>query len=189
MVGSRNLLSNFFLLIALSHSADAIELISGFEGEDVILPCFITYKEKFSYEAVNIHWTFKPGNIRVYRYFKGSFQETFQDARYRGRTKIFYEEIPEGNLSLLLKNIQVSDTGRYECLAFITKMQITHVELVIKDKTYGYTNESSVISLSMPVVIFCLLAGLCVVLRRRKKSRGTAGMSLVPESTKTKKPL
>ncbi|XP_072254834.1 CD276 antigen homolog [Pyxicephalus adspersus] len=163
-------------------------IISGFVGEDVILPCFFRPNEKLSHSSLNILWRLKSGNIRVHIFLNGIFEKQFQDKKFSERTKLFKEEFPKGNASLLLKDIQVSDAGIYECSVIITEYTLQNVELIVKEKTYGYTNESSIITISLPVVIFCILAGLCILLRGRKRSRGCADMLSTPspESKKSK---
>uniref|UniRef100_A0A8C9S6N4 Ig-like domain-containing protein n=1 Tax=Scleropages formosus TaxID=113540 RepID=A0A8C9S6N4_SCLFO len=39
-----------------------------------------------------------------------------QIASYRGRTSLFSEQLKNGNVSLKLRNAQVSDNGEYKCL-------------------------------------------------------------------------
>uniref|UniRef100_A0ACB8EVE3 Uncharacterized protein n=1 Tax=Sphaerodactylus townsendi TaxID=933632 RepID=A0ACB8EVE3_9SAUR len=39
-----------------------------------------------------------------------------QDKRYQGRTELFHSELRKGNMSLNLKNSQLSDQGQYTCM-------------------------------------------------------------------------
>ncbi|KAM5172000.1 myelin-oligodendrocyte glycoprotein-like [Mantella aurantiaca] len=181
-VTSMHLLTNIIVLTSFLHSAAVRTVISGLVGENVILPCFFPSNEKFYHLPINIFWRFKSENIRVHYFFGGTFQRKLQDEKFSERTMLFYEEFPKGNMSLLLKNVQVSDAGIYECSILVDKYEYKYVELNVIEKTYGYTNKSSISTISLPVAILCFLAALCILLRRRKRSRGRTGISSTPSS-------
>ncbi|XP_072003629.1 uncharacterized protein [Engystomops pustulosus] len=83
--------------------------------EDVLLPCTVKYKDEFDYNMLVVHWQ-RPGNdIVVHTFFYGSSQPDYQADHYRSRTEMFYDLLPFGNLSLLLKNLSESDAGIYSC--------------------------------------------------------------------------
>lgn len=110
-------------------------VISGNVGEDVILPCIVEYTEEFSYNTVFIRW--KTKDFYVLHFFYGHFHEDRQNKIFKGRTQLFYTELPKGNLSLILNNIQNSDAGIYECLVFISKdMYKIKTELVVQGKKH-----------------------------------------------------
>lgn len=166
--------AEFLLIISFGASVYSNTVISGNVGEDVILPCIVEYKEEFSYNTVFIRW--KTKDFYVLHFFYGHFHEDRQNKIFKGRTQLFYTELPKGNLSLILNNIQNSDAGIYECLVFISKdMYKMKTELVVQDKAYEYTNESSVLKASLGVLIASGLLGLTAFLRRKKRSRGRAG--------------
>ncbi|KFO94185.1 hypothetical protein N320_01710, partial [Buceros rhinoceros silvestris] len=49
---------------------------------------------------------------------------------YEGRTSFFTSQVRRGNLSLKLRNIQVSDKGKYTCrVAYADWYRETYVEL------------------------------------------------------------
>ncbi|XP_060706870.1 butyrophilin subfamily 1 member A1-like [Hemiscyllium ocellatum] len=54
-------------------------------------------------------------NSPVHMYKEGADDLTFQPLAYRGRTELFLNEVAQGNLSLRLKDVQVSDRGLYKC--------------------------------------------------------------------------
>ncbi|GCC38320.1 hypothetical protein chiPu_0016834 [Chiloscyllium punctatum] len=54
-------------------------------------------------------------NSPVHMYKEGADDLTFQPSAYRGRTELFLNEVAQGNLSLRLKDVQVSDGGEYKC--------------------------------------------------------------------------
>ncbi|NWH23533.1 BT3A3 protein, partial [Grus americana] len=53
-----------------------------------------------------------------------------QGKSYKGRTAFFTSQVRRGNLSLKLRNIQVSDKGKYLCkVAYSNWYRETYVEL------------------------------------------------------------
>ncbi|NXH22790.1 VTCN1 inhibitor, partial [Bucco capensis] len=55
-----------------------------------------------------------------------------QDERYQGRTEFFHNQFRAGNMSLLLKNIRISDRGSYTCMvSFNEAKHETLVELQV----------------------------------------------------------
>lgn len=123
-----NELKNFCL------SADVSTVISGFVDEDVILPCFFPPNERFYHSTINILWKFKSENIPVHYVFDGAFQRQMQNEKFAERTMLFHKEISKGNVSLLLKNLQESDTGIYECAVWIKEYKSTNIKLIVKGK-------------------------------------------------------
>nr|XP_033781497.1 CD276 antigen-like isoform X2 [Geotrypetes seraphini] len=60
-----------------------------------------------------IQWNFQ--GINVYLYDNGKEQLQFQNSRYQGRTWFNTSGLPEGDASLVLSNIGISDEGNYTC--------------------------------------------------------------------------
>ncbi|MEE6511055.1 hypothetical protein FKM82_017253 [Ascaphus truei] len=181
------------LLASILVSGCDPSIIIGVVHEDVLLPCVVTYNELFAYDKLSVLWNKE--NYGVHHFYYGKEQAEHQDIVFRGRTRLFPEEFPKGNLSLLLKNVQASDAGIYECRVFLhrlTEYKTRRTELVLQDKLKGPDkpiNESSARTLSVSVAVICLIAVLIVVLRRRKRSRGAEGMALCDQSPETKKKL
>ncbi|XP_075770447.1 butyrophilin subfamily 2 member A1-like isoform X2 [Pelodiscus sinensis] len=83
-------------------------------GEDVVLPCQLTPAD--NPDTITVQWILSrpPNKIEVSTY-DGQEKEVRQDERYRGRTQFFQTEFRAGNVSLNLKDIKVSDKGKYTC--------------------------------------------------------------------------
>ncbi|XP_061093680.1 butyrophilin-like protein 2 [Conger conger] len=83
-------------------------------GEDVVLPTHL--KPNISAEDMHIEW-FRPQNRDplVHLYLLGESRNEHQNPSYSGRTALFPEELREGNTSLRLGRVQVSDEGQYSC--------------------------------------------------------------------------
>ncbi|XP_044136323.1 V-set domain-containing T-cell activation inhibitor 1-like [Bufo gargarizans] len=176
------LIADLLWIVSFWPSASSNIIVLRSEGEDVILPCIVKYKEEFSYHELFVRWK-TDNNIFVKLFFYGDYQKEKQNDIFKERTELFYKEFPKGNLSLLLHNVQISDTGIYECLVMTQKSRYTmKTELLVQGKVSASTNESSAVKVSAIVLISSVLMGLVVFLRRRKRSRGST------VSTPEKKP-
>uniref|UniRef100_A0A8C7PXS2 Ig-like domain-containing protein n=1 Tax=Oncorhynchus mykiss TaxID=8022 RepID=A0A8C7PXS2_ONCMY len=82
-------------------------------GDDIILPCNLSPQS--SAVDMDIRW-FKEGDFTnpLYLYKSRTGEE---GEGYKGRVSLLTQELERGNLSLLLKNVKVSDKGRYKCQA------------------------------------------------------------------------
>ncbi|XP_053716373.1 V-set domain-containing T-cell activation inhibitor 1-like isoform X2 [Synchiropus splendidus] len=75
-----------------------------------ILPCSFP-----SGDDLLVHWYKERKDLAVHSYYHGQDQLDHQMDQFRGRTSLFHEQLSRGNASLLLKEVQVSDRGRYTC--------------------------------------------------------------------------
>ncbi|XP_053118580.1 butyrophilin subfamily 3 member A2-like [Hemicordylus capensis] len=89
----------------------------GFLGEEVILPCQLTTKTISESISIDIHWMFMKSSEKIsVKSYGGKNKEDMQDGRYQDRADLFYNELNRGNMSLKLKNSQISDQGKYICM-------------------------------------------------------------------------
>ncbi|XP_055766750.1 selection and upkeep of intraepithelial T-cells protein 6-like, partial [Salvelinus fontinalis] len=101
-------------------------------GDDVILPCFL--KPSVSAEDMVVKWTrlnLKAENVHLYLDGRDSNEE--QHPSYRGRTSMFHEELKNGNVSLKLTNVTLSDAGGYRCFlpTLTSQVKETTVQLLV----------------------------------------------------------
>ncbi|POI21078.1 hypothetical protein CIB84_015175, partial [Bambusicola thoracicus] len=90
--------------------------VVGVIGKGVILPCQL--EAKTISERLSVQWIFagKSLNIDVTSYDgKNILNPVREDKTYQGRTDFFQTEISNGNVSLHLKNVMISDKGKYIC--------------------------------------------------------------------------
>ncbi|XP_051987368.1 butyrophilin subfamily 1 member A1-like isoform X2 [Xyrauchen texanus] len=83
-------------------------------GEDVILPCYI--KPNSSAVDMRVEWyrlDLQDSVVHLYQDHKDTNTDQIQS--YRGRTKLFKQELQRGNTSLKLSTVQLSDEGLYKC--------------------------------------------------------------------------
>ncbi|NXD87743.1 BT2A1 protein, partial [Halcyon senegalensis] len=89
--------------------------IVGVIGESVILPCQVVADN--IPEVFSVHWIFHEQSQKItVSGYDGKNKEEKQNERYQGRTEFFCTEFRAGNMSLLLKNIRISDKGSYTCV-------------------------------------------------------------------------
>ncbi|KAK6477830.1 butyrophilin subfamily 2 member A2-like [Huso huso] len=84
-------------------------------GDDVILPCHIS--PRVSAVDMEVRWYRDRVNTPVHLYLNKKDQPGRQDSDYQGRTALSPSALQRGNISLHLRNIQLSDRGVYTCLA------------------------------------------------------------------------
>ncbi|CAB1345682.1 unnamed protein product, partial [Coregonus sp. 'balchen'] len=103
-------------------SADPVVALA---GDDVILPCSL--KPSVNAEDMVVKWTrshLKTENVHLYLDERDSNEEQFLS--YKGRTSMFYEELKNGNVSLKLTRVTLSDSGSYKC--FIPSLTTSQVK-------------------------------------------------------------
>uniref|UniRef100_A0A8C1BPX7 Ig-like domain-containing protein n=1 Tax=Cyprinus carpio carpio TaxID=630221 RepID=A0A8C1BPX7_CYPCA len=103
-----------FFVLEMYNVVGPAEPLFTFPGEDVILPCSI--KPNTSAVNMRVEWfRLDLQDSTVYLYENGENKIMTQDQYFRGRTALFQEELQNGNASLKLSSVQVSDEGVYKC--------------------------------------------------------------------------
>ncbi|XP_067286008.1 butyrophilin subfamily 1 member A1-like [Pseudorasbora parva] len=82
-------------------------------GEDVILPCYIT--SNISAVDMKVEWFRLDRDETVHLYVNHENKIAEQSPSYRGRTALFQDQLQNGNASLKLSTVHVSDEGVYKC--------------------------------------------------------------------------
>ncbi|XP_051250669.1 butyrophilin subfamily 2 member A2-like isoform X1 [Dicentrarchus labrax] len=83
-------------------------------GDDVILPCYLDPPISASSETVE--WT-RPGLDPKYIHFHqdGRLMFETQNPSYNNRTRLFVDELQNGNVSMKIFKVKISDAGKYFC--------------------------------------------------------------------------
>lgn len=98
-------------------------------GDDITLPCRLDPAEDAA--GMTLEWTRPDLNPRfVYVWRSGQELEDKKHKSFEGRTSLFMNELKNGNISLKLSNVKVSDHGTYRCFLPALEKQI-FVQLVI----------------------------------------------------------
>ncbi|XP_023372086.1 butyrophilin subfamily 2 member A2-like isoform X2 [Otolemur garnettii] len=133
---------SFFLVtvnILLLHGAGSTEELQAYPFTDVTLSCHFSFVKgtenlEFSWEREDIEEVYEVEDKEYYRFFRYyDFFEVFsklvyqfynnteqledQNSLYEGRVSVEQAEISEGNLSLLLRNVDFMDEAIYKCSA------------------------------------------------------------------------
>ncbi|XP_018537693.1 coxsackievirus and adenovirus receptor homolog isoform X2 [Lates calcarifer] len=82
-------------------------------GEDVLLPC----QEFRDADIELVKWTgpYHESEGYVFYYVKKDLNEEHQHPSFRGRVELRDPEMKNGDASVILKNVNINDAGRYEC--------------------------------------------------------------------------
>lgn len=145
--------------------------------EDVLLPCTVKYKDEFDYNELVVHWQRPVNDVVVHTFFYGLSQPDYQVDQYRGRTEMFYDLLPLGNLSLLLKNLSKSDAGTYTCNSILKEPSgfiIKYVNLIVEERSEDEIQNPN--RLFPTKIIVCIISlgitvGLCLFLCFIKKPK------------------
>ncbi|XP_034146664.1 butyrophilin subfamily 3 member A2-like [Esox lucius] len=158
----------FLPLLPVCRAEDTVQVVCQSEpvvvtaGDDVILPCSLrtTIRTVSAVDEV-VEWQrpdLKPKKVHFYRnrveYNDG------QNPSYRGRTSLFEEEMKNGNISLKLTGVQLSDAGNYTCFVPTLKSpdQKDSVQLIVAAASLP---EISVVGIDpMGVILKCEAGGL-----------------------------
>ncbi|XP_067170365.1 butyrophilin subfamily 3 member A2-like [Apteryx mantelli] len=116
--------------------------VIGVIGKGVILPCQL--KAKTISERLSVQWIFTTNSekidVSIYD-GKNTQNPVTEDKRYQGRTNFFHTEFNKGNVSLYLKDVMVSDKGKYTCSVFFENW---YDEVVVELQVAAIGDESSV---------------------------------------------
>ncbi|CAI5671563.1 unnamed protein product [Oreochromis niloticus] len=110
-------------------SAIVVPKIGAFAGETVLLPCNITP----SGDVPTVEWTREglPPDI-AFLYRDGCETFEMKNPVFRYRTNLIRHELHNGNLSMVISNLQISDSGKYQCAIVRKKKKvITTLELFV----------------------------------------------------------
>ncbi|KAM6451964.1 butyrophilin subfamily 3 member A2-like isoform 1-T1 [Liasis olivaceus] len=107
------------ILLQISHVAGHFSIklpknpIIGYLEMEVILPCQIETLKPLTDTNINVQWILDKSSQKIE---VKNYQGATEDKRYQGRTELFDSEFNKGNMSLLLRNIRLSDQGLYTCI-------------------------------------------------------------------------
>ncbi|XP_020381929.2 CD276 antigen-like, partial [Rhincodon typus] len=98
-----------------SFPGDSPVPVSGFLGEQVVLPC--TYKGKVPVSDLLVIWGISEREI-LWKFIDGNDDLTDQHPRFRNRTDLFKDQLEQGNWSFLISDLRESDQDEYKCYIY-----------------------------------------------------------------------
>ncbi|KAF7702609.1 hypothetical protein HF521_001892 [Silurus meridionalis] len=122
-------------------------------GDTAIIPCKLS---DVSSQRPYIKW-----HVGSQTVFEGDTETSTTSKSYEGRADVPRESLRNGNCSLVLKNVQLSDKDEYKCYvvtAIYERKLISRVNLSVKEKSderkYDPSTSSGEASkINMPVII------------------------------------
>lgn len=85
-------------------------------SQDVLLSCLLRQRDdQQGITRVSVTWERRGQLGFVYQYKDGHPELGNQNQAFRGRTEIFPSLLVDGNASLLLRNVRMTDEGVYSC--------------------------------------------------------------------------
>ncbi|KAL4008416.1 hypothetical protein ACER0C_002268 [Sarotherodon galilaeus] len=136
-------------------------------GQNVTLPC--RAKNKISIVAVN--WRRADlGEKYVLYYQDGHFVKDNQHPSFKNRVDLQDRQMKDGNVSLILKNVTINDTGTYECQVAQREpnQEIADLQIISTSELRvvppGQTGGSVGLKVSVPVfgLLFVVAVGFAV---------------------------
>ncbi|XP_059497268.1 CD276 antigen homolog [Stegostoma tigrinum] len=110
------------LLSAVSAvSGDSPVSVSGFLGEQVVLPCI--YKGKIPVSDLLVIWGRRKTEI-VHKFVYGNDNLREQDTQFINRTNLFKDQLEKGNWSVLISVLRETDQDEYHCQIFCTTVGV-----------------------------------------------------------------
>lgn len=127
-------------------------------GDDVTLPCRLEPATDAS--DMRLEWArpdLSPGFVYVRE--KGQERVAHRQPSYRGRTSVSIDRLKDGDVSLKLATVKVSDEGTYRCL-FPELGRAAFINLIVGKWTFNNMRWSMFVSTQLMIVPFKPSCGL-----------------------------
>ncbi|XP_067874664.1 myelin-oligodendrocyte glycoprotein-like isoform X2 [Heterodontus francisci] len=165
-------LQKLLLLLLLLNAVAAVSgyspvPVSGFLGEQVVLPC--VYKENVPVSDFQvIWWIFKRGVL--HKFVNGNDDLALQDPRFRNRTNLFKDQLEQGNWSVMISDLRQSDQYKYVCQFYKRADVVFHQDVDLSVTGRGLSTEA-IVGLVIGILLLLLLIAVIVVFVVRKRQR------------------
>ncbi|XP_066529674.1 uncharacterized protein [Hoplias malabaricus] len=149
-------------------------------GEDLVLPCSLEPRD--SAEDMRVKWSrvgLAQSDTLVHLYEGLNDRNEQQMESYRGRTALFKEELRNGNTSLKLSSVRVSDEGVYQCFVQLGLWYVD-TSVLVEVKGRGFHSWKIVfICISLSVVTLAAVTVWLFKHRCSKKQLSPAECSVI----------
>lgn len=123
---------------ALPSSAQPVPIVS-MVGSQVVLPCSWKGSEKEMKESnCHIQWMSPPHTV-----FEQLGEDKWQAAEFNGRVEVPLEKLNSGDCSLIIKDVQIGDTGRYESFIVVDGVRSQKSRVFIQSVKLSVTDYKS----------------------------------------------
>ncbi|XP_067874658.1 V-set domain-containing T-cell activation inhibitor 1-like isoform X2 [Heterodontus francisci] len=154
-------LQKLLLLLLLLNAVAAVSgympvSVSGFLGEQVVLPCI--QKENVPVSDLQvIWWIFNRGIL--HRFIDGNDDLTLQDPQFRNRTNLFKDQLEQGNWSLMISDLRQSDQNEYRCEIQQRETPVFHqdVHLFVTERARTPVPNTPVPNTPVPGIVFKII--------------------------------
>ncbi|XP_067874659.1 myelin-oligodendrocyte glycoprotein-like [Heterodontus francisci] len=136
-------LQKLLLLLLLLNAVAAVSgyspvPVSGFLGEQVVLPCI--YKGNVPVSDLQVIWWICKRGVS-HNFVDGNDDLTLQDPQFRNRTNLFQDQLEQGNWSLMISDLRQSDQNEYQCeiteRTGVVFLQDVHLSVTERARTPG----------------------------------------------------
>ncbi|CAI5660704.1 unnamed protein product [Oreochromis niloticus] len=111
-------------------------------GEEIILECY--GPKNATTRLLKWNNTDMKSEFYVFYFRDGKPYENYQDPHFKDRVKLKDPEMKNGDFSVILKNVTMNDTGRYECYAGYNNQEPQLINITnLKVEEPGQTREQS----------------------------------------------
>ncbi|NXF97994.1 CD276 protein, partial [Eubucco bourcierii] len=107
------------------------EPVVGLFGQDATLHCSFSPDANFSLNDLTLIWHLTDTQRSVHRFSGGQDQLADQSKGYANRTTLFYDQLAQGNVSLLLRRVEISDEGTFTCFVRVQDYNSAAVTLQV----------------------------------------------------------
>ncbi|XP_026225285.1 uncharacterized protein LOC113168479 [Anabas testudineus] len=147
----------------LAPSADEVSItITAEPGETVTLPCEDSRERRF-YAVKWIRPDLDPENIfffppvpDFFQIYGGHYHLDDPHVSFKNRVELKEREMWDGKMSLILRNVNFSDTGTYECHAYYQPRRPEFISIIHLDVRLPADLNLSVVRILLHLVVFCL---------------------------------
>ncbi|KAF1478416.1 hypothetical protein FQV18_0014928, partial [Eudyptula minor novaehollandiae] len=100
-------------------------------GRDATLCCSFSPEANFSLDDLSLIWQLTDTKRLVHSFSGGQDQLADQGGGYANRTALFYDQLAQGNVSLLLRRVEISDEGSFTCFVRVRDYSSAAVTLQV----------------------------------------------------------
>ncbi|NWV80671.1 CD276 protein, partial [Dasyornis broadbenti] len=100
-------------------------------GHDTTLSCSFSPDANFSVADLSLIWQLTDTKRLVHGFAEGRDRLEDQGRAFANRTELFREELSRGNVSLLLRRVEIQDEGSFTCFVRVREHHSAAVALQV----------------------------------------------------------